>query len=424
MRLAKTALALISAAALTASAAAENWPHWRGPDRNGVSSDGNVPLTWSQTDNIAWKLALPDLSGSTPIIWGESIFLNVVDGDDIYLYSIERGDGAIRWRQLLASGNLSVRTRKGNMSSPSPVTDGKMVWVMTGTGVLSAFDFQGKKHWERNLVEDYGKIGVLHGYSSSPLLHEETIYVQVLHGFHTDDPSYLLAFDAKTGKTKWRVERPTDALAESPDAYTTPALYENGGSAQIVVLGGDYVTGHDAASGKELWRGGGLNPARRKMYRIVASPIVMGDMIYAPTRVRPLIAFRGGGSGDITESHKVWSTQQGPDVPTPATDGKYFYILRDRGTMLCLNAKSGEVIYDAQRIRAGTYSASPVVAAGRVYVTSEEGVTSVIQAGPEFKVLAENELSDYTLSSPAISRGQIFMRTKNYLYAIGERSSR
>ena len=306
---------------------------------------------------------------------------------------------------------------KQNMSSPSPVTDGQHVWVMTGTGILKSFDFKGNEIWSRDIQADYGEFGLMWGYASSPLLYNDTLYVQVLHGMKTDDPSYLLGIDPATGATRWRVERPTDAIAESPDSYTTPAVLSYKGKTAIVVSGGDYVTGHDPVTGKELWRAGGLNPNRARNYRIIASPLVSGDMVYVSTRRNPLLAFQLGGG----EPNQLWQTTDGPDVPTPVTDGTYLYVLRDNGVMLCLKARSGEVVWGPERVRPGTYSASPVLADGKIYVTSEDGVTSVVEAGPRFKLVAENELEGYTLSSPAISEGQIFVRTEKYLYCIGER---
>jgi outer membrane protein assembly factor BamB len=181
------------------------------------------------------------------------------------------------------------------------------------------------------------------------------------------------------------------------------------------------VTGHDPASGKELWRMDGLNPQNNPNYRIVASPIVHGGLVYAPTRERPLLAIKPGGRGDITSSHLAWSTDNGPDVPTPVTDGTYFYIVRDNGVMWCLDAKSGKTIYGPERLKPGTYSSSPVLADGRLYVSNEDGVTSVVKAGPKFELLAENALEDYILSSPAISDGQVFVRTAAYLWTIGTR---
>lgn len=401
---------------------ADDWPTWRGPNSDGISHEKNLPTNWSATENIDWKLALPGRSGATPIIWNDRIFLTTGAGDNIEIWAVDRNSGKPFWKRPLGGGNVLMR--KHNMSSPSPVTDGNSVWVMTGTGILKSFDFSGKEQWSRDIQKDYGAFGLNWGYASSPLLYDGSLFVQVLHGMKTDDPSYVLRIDAKSGKTLWRVERPTQAIRESPDSYTTPALLKNGKSAEIVITGGDCVTGHDPATGKELWRGNGLNPQNQPFYRIVASPVVRDGLIYASTRVKPLIAFKAGGRGDITESHKAWSTDNGPDVPTPVTDGKYFYIVRDNGTVYCLDAKTGAEIWGGVRIRPGTYSSSPVLADGKIYATSEDGVTTVFKAGPEFEVLSENELGDYTLSSPAISDGQIFLRTDAHLFAIGQRKDK
>ena len=294
--------------------------------------------------------------------------------------------------------------------------------VVLGTGILKGFDFDGKELWARDIQKDYGAFGLNWGYASSPLLLDDSLYVQVLHGMKTDDPSYVLRIDKKTGKTRWKVERSTAAIRESPDSYTTPALLRYGKTTEIVITGGDCVTGHDPATGKELWRANGLNPDNDPFYRIVASPVIFNDIIYAPTRVRPLLALKAGGRGDVTSSHLLWSTSNGPDVPTPVTDGKYFYMVNDRGIMWCLDAKTGAEIYGQQRIKPGTYSSSPVLADDKIYVTNEDGLTTVVKAGPKFEVLAENALNDYCLSSPAISSGQIFIRAAQHLYCIGNKA--
>jgi outer membrane protein assembly factor BamB len=385
----------------------------------GAADAKDVPVTWTTTDLVTWKLALPDFSGSTPAIWDARIFLTVADGTELYLVCVDRTRGTETWKAHLGTGNVKVR--KQNMSSPSPITDGARVWATTGTGVLKAFDMSGKPLWTRDLQKEYGPFGLNWGYASTPLLHKGTLFVEVLHGMKTDDPSYVLAIDAISGQTRWRVERPTDAIAESPDAYTTPAIARAGNADELVISGGDYVTGHDPATGAELWRAGGLNPNKDRYYRVVASPVVAAGLIIVPSRVKPLVAFRPGGRGDVTTSHKVWSTDQGPDVPTPATDGTYLYILNDRGIVWCRDLKTGAEVWGNQRVRPGTYSASPVVADGKVYVVSEDGVVTVFAAGPAFKVLAENDMADYTLSSPAIADGQIFLRTTKHLYCIGTR---
>lgn len=417
----RTVLILVVVSSTVAVPRAENWPHWRGPALNGVSREANLPVKWSKTENIAWRLQLPEWSGSTAIIWGERIFLNVAQGTDLFLWCIDRNTGLPIWRQPLGRGNH--RERKQNMSSPSPVTDGQHVWVMTGTGILKAFDFDGKELWARDIQRDYGRFGLNWGYASSPLLHEDSLYLQVLHGMRTDEASYVLRVDKTTGKTVWRVERPTKAIYESPDSYTTPALLRYGNKAEIVITGGDVVTAYDPVTGKEVWRANGLNPTNNPGYRIVASPFIVGDMIYAPTRERPMLAIRAGGSGDVTKSHVAWSFESGPDVPTPVTDGTYLYVVRDNGIMFCLDARTGKRIYGPQRLKPATYSGSPILADGKIYVTNEDGVTMVVQAGPQFEIVGENDLGEYTLSSPAVSEGQIFIRTDSALYAIGKRNT-
>jgi outer membrane protein assembly factor BamB len=398
---------------------ATDWPQWRGPAFNGTSPAAGVPAMWDTKTNVLWSLAMPDVSGATPIVSGGTVFLNVASGSNLALWAVDRATGGVRWKQALGGGNH--RSRKQNMSSPSPVTDGKTVWVMTGTGHLAAFDFGGRPLWSRDIPKEYGAFGLLWGYASSPLLLDGALYIQVLHGMNTDDPSYVFKVDGATGRTLWKVNRLTGARIESPDAYTTPLVVSTAGGPEIVITGGDVVTGHDPATGKELWRAEGLNPSGHGAYRIVASPLPLGDVVIAPTRERPMLAIRAGGRGNVTRSHLVWSSDNGPDVPTPATDGTFLYVVRDNGVAWCLDAKTGARVYGPQRLRSGTYSSSPVVADGKVFATSEDGLTSVFKAGPAFQLLAENALNDYTLSSPAVSEGQIFIRTAERLWAIGQR---
>ena len=447
---------------------ATTWPHWRGPSHNGVSTETGLPTTWGakckagasaaagapagrqggfggrgggfegrpltpltcadfDTTNIAWRIPLPAYSGSTPIVWGDLVFLNVATAantGDLELWAVNRQTQAVAWKRPIA-GNNNMQ-RKQNMSTPSPVTDGQHVWVMTGVGVLKAFDFQGKEIWSRNIQTDYGRFGLNWGYASSPLLKGDALYVQVLHGMKTDDPSYLLKIDKMTGKTLWRVERLTEAQNESPDSYTTPTWVEVNGRSELIITGGDVVSGHDPATGREYWRADVLNPRRDRAYRLVASPTIVGDLIIAPARTNPLLAIRPGGNGDVAKSHVVWEFTQGPDVPTPVSDGKLLYVVRDGGVVFALDVKTGATVYGPERLPPGTYSASPILADGKIYVTTEEdGITTVFRAGPKFEILASNSLlgdcSPYCLSTVAISEGQIFLRTTSFLWAIGQR---
>lgn len=445
-RLLPTVFLCFLTSGLFAADRADNWPHWRGPHLDGRSTTAkNLPVSWSETENVVWRTRLPSWAAATPVVWEDTVFVTSAQegftatkqasmvsqaiervksalnsSDQLLLLALNRKDGSTRWQRVIGEGNKILN--KQNMASPTPVTDGRHVWVITGLGDLQCFDFEGNQVWDRNVSDDYWAFGLSFGYASSPVLHKGRLYIQVLHGMKTDEPSYLVAINAATGKTVWKVERPTDALHESPDSYSTPMLVEVDGKHQLVVAGADYVTGHDLETGRELWRGGGLNPQKATNYRTIASALVVDDIVFAPSRVKPFIAFRAGGSGDISESHRLWTTDYGPDVPTPVSDGERLFIVDDKGISVCLRVKDGSEIWGRSRMELGTYSASPVLADGKIYATNEEGTTTVIEAGDKFKILSTNKLNDYTLASPAVSGGQIFIRTANYLYCLANKA--
>jgi len=423
--------------------AADDWPQWRGPTLDGVSRCTNLPIEWSERRNIVWKAPLPSWSVATPIVVGNRVFVMSASraggdaagtadtpaardgrpqpgGPDVLLLCFDKSDGRLLWERKLDTGNRLYR--KQNMASPSPVTDGKHVWALTGTGVLTAFDLSGNAKWRHNLQEEYGPFGLKYGYASSPLLHEHIVIVQVLHATQTGSGSYIVGFDGGTGEVVWHHERKTDAQRECPDAYTTPTISACQGRTDLIVSGADYVTGHDPRTGREIWRAGGLNPDQSGIYRICASPVPVNGMIIAPSRVKPLLALRAGGTGDVTESHLAWKLNRGgPDVPTPVSDGKYLYVVNDSGLASCLDLANGEAIWERQRTSEGTVSASPLLADGKLYITNESAVTTVLKAGHEFEILATNKLNDeYTLSSMATSGTHIFLRTSSHLYCIGE----
>jgi outer membrane protein assembly factor BamB len=416
---ARVLAAVVTAAALPGAAAVSaDWPGWRGPERTGESPTRRLPVRWTATENVHWKVPLPSGSGSTAIVSGDRVFLSVADGPEVALWCIERRSGRVSWRRPVGPSEGHAH-RKHNMSSPSPVVGDGRVFAMTGNGVLKGFTIDGKELWTRDLQKDYGKFGLQWGYGSSPLLEGDTLYVQVLHGSHTQEPSYLLGLEPRTGKNRFRVERRTRATRESPDAYSTPTVARRDGKSEIIVTGGDVVTGHDPATGRELWRASGLNPSDEGNYRVVASPVAVGDIVVAPTRVRPMLTLRAFGRGDVTETHLLWSFDRGPDVPTPATDGKHLYVVNDKGVLWCLDLGTGKPIYGPERLAVGTYSASPLLADGKLYLTNEDGLTTVVKAGPVFERLAENPLDGFTISSPAAAAGQLFLRTKDALYCVG-----
>ena len=388
--------------------AEENWPQWRGASLNGISSSTDLPTTWSETENIAWKTPLPSWSASSPVVWGDNVFLmsplpkdpaNTDDaikeagGEAIGILCLSRKDGTIIWKKELDTVNTKLN--KQNFSSPTPTTDGTHIWTVTGSGTVTALTMTGDVVWTHHMQEEYGPFMQQFGYACSPVLWDGKIILGVLHGFRGEAPSYLLVYDAVTGKELWRTIRPTDAVYESHDSYATPAILQYEGTTQIILTGGDCVTGHDLTTGKELWRVTGTNPENSKNWRVVSSPIVADGMIYAPTRVKPLTAIRAGGSGDITATHVAWrwDKQTGPDVPAPLCDGTFFYMVDDRGTATCLNAKTGDVIWGPEKTVAGAVSSSPLLADGNIYITNEKGITTVLKAGSAFAKLAEKHAS-------------------------------
>lgn len=451
----RTAIACTLISSTLLSSGTMEWPAWRGPDGNGIGNAENLPVEWTTESNVAWKLALPAWSGSSPIISGDSIYLvspskeEVVEkpveepsegngrrrrrpsppgnilgpgGQQILLYSISRENGSVNWTAELDSGNAV--SFKQNSSSPSPVTDGKTIYTMTGNGLVTAVSSAGKKLWSYAVQDHHYKFGIQAGYASSPILFEDLLIIQVLHGMFTDDPSYILALDKNTGKQRWYQERETDAVKESPDSYTTPTLSRTHNGMELIILGGDYVTGHNPRTGEEIWRAGGLNPKKASNYRIVPSPVAVDGMVYAPTRKKPLLALRFAGKGDVTESHLVWKYDKpagAPDVPTPICDGMFFYMVEDFGQITCLDAKTGEVIWGPESTGLGRVSSSPIMADGKIIFSDEDGETAVVKAGPKFELLGKNKLDgSFTLSTPAAAGNQLFIRTANYLYCLEE----
>ncbi len=428
-------LVTLAAAVLAVPASAqENWPQWRGPDQNNIATTADPPLTWSETENIVWKTALPSWSGGSPIVWGDKVYLmspskpgdtkeeRETGGAKLLLLCIAKADGKVLWEHELAEGNKLGN--KQNMTSPTPVTDGTHLWTITGSGILTGMDMDGKELWKKDIQQMYGKFGMQFGYASSPVLYGGNVIIAVQHGFFTKDPCYMVAFDGLTGEVRWRIERPTTAVVEGPDTYNTPTFLQVNGKTQIILSGGDCVTGHDADTGREIWRAWGLNPRHGQYNRIIPTVAVGDGMVFASSRVKPLLAIRADGTGDVTETHTawVWDKLGSPDVPTPICDGKHLYMVDDGTRVTCVDIKTGTPVWGPERAGEGIVSASPLLAGGRIYFTNEEAVTFVVSAGPEFKVLATNKLDESkTLSSFAVSNNQLFLRTATHLYCIGKK---
>jgi outer membrane protein assembly factor BamB len=401
----------------SAVALADNWPNWRGPGLNGVAGGKGYPVEWSSTKNVAWKVALPGKGASTPIVWEDRIFLTCgIDGDNA-IVCLDRG-GKQLWTTLLGDERTG-KHKKATGSNPSATTDGQHVFAYFKSGDLACLDFAGKVLWRQNLQQMYGEDTLWWDLGTSPVLTKQHVVVAVMQ----TGPSYLAAFDKATGKLAWKQDRQLDAPREAAQSYSTPVVTEHNGQEILVVLGADHVTAHAAATGSEIWRVGGLNPEGQEFFRSIASPVIDQGIVVAPyARGKTITAIRLGGRGDVTKSHVIWTREGlGTDVPTPAAvDGKV-YLCMDKGSFACLDIKTGQTLWEGQvEKNRNAFSASPIVADGRIYITREDGKTFVLAQGSEFKVLAENQLEgEFVVATPVFADGRILIRTLENLICIG-----
>jgi outer membrane protein assembly factor BamB len=417
------ASAALLLSATTNTVFAENWPNWRGPNGDGISGEKGLPTTWSEKKNIAWKLELPGIGSSSPVVWGDRMFLTSSEGKDLVLLCVGT-NGKLLWKEKIAAAQRGAsRKDEGNEASPSAATDGKHVFVYVGTGDVACYDFEGRQQWTFNLQKLYGKFSIQHGMHVTPVLHEDRLYMALI----TNGGHWVLAFDKATGKEVWKQKRPSDAVGESREAYTTPVLWKNGPEMNLVVLGADYTTGHSLKDGSELWRLGDLNPKSNysSALRIIASPVVGPNELVVPTaRGGLVVALKPGAAGEIKagSEHEAWRITKGaPDVPSPLVHDGLVYLQRENGVLLVLDVKTGKELYN-MRLGDGRYRASPIYADGKIYtVGRDNGTTSVIKAGPtKIEPLGTNRLDDVFTASPVISQGRLYLRGFHSLYAISE----
>jgi outer membrane protein assembly factor BamB len=402
---------------LALAAAPDDWPTWRGPHRDGVSQERGLPTRWSPDQNVLWKLDLPGPSGSTPIVVQDRIFLIAPKPESEQLVLLCVGtDGRRLWEKELARG---VKT-PGNLASASPSSDGVHVWAYVGTGDLVSFTLDGQESWRTQLQERYGRFKLQFGMTTTPLLEEGKLYLQLIHS----GGAWVIALDASTGKELWKAERKSDGVDECEHSYASIQYWSGG---VLVSHGNDYTIGHDPKDGAELWRLGDLNPKDRynKTLRFVSSPLVTQDLIVVPTAKGGAVVGldpRAKGIIDRTHlEHQRWRTAAGtPDVSSPLLYEGLVYLSDNSGTLSALDAATGEIIYK-KRPDKDNHFASPAAGDGKIYLAGRNGTVSVVAAGREFKVLAVNELKTPFDASPAISGGRIYLRGASALWAIGER---
>lgn len=451
----RATLAAFSFTALVAALPihADNWPQWRGPNFNGSSSEKNIPATFSRTENVLWSAPMPGPSGATPVVFGDYVFVASTDdtAKTCVALAFDRKSGRQLWNVKVSDG--AGRDRMSTFSNSSPVTDGKHVWFFYGNGELICLTVDGKEVWRRNIEKDYGQFCFQWTFSSSPLLHDGRLYLQVLQRdvpvngrgrSNGPNESYLLAMDPATGKELWRTLRPADASQESLEAFSTPTPYTHNGREELLIVGGDCITGHDPKTGKEYWRWGTWNPTRIGHWRLVPSPTAGAGIVLAcAPKDAPVYAVKLGGKGTLSNTDLAWQSyvqtsedasksarpldvrELSSDVPTPLFyQGKFYVLNGTKKKLLCVEP-SGKVVWSGDLKGKGIFQATPTAADGKIFMMNFPGEVFVVEAGgSEFKLLHTAEMAEGENNLRAaipISHGQIFIRTSKTLYCIGKK---
>jgi len=411
---------VLFAVSLAASARAENWPQFRGPTGQGISCETGVPVTWSQTEHILWKTPIPHAGWSSPIVFGDRVFVTgtTSDGVSCHIVCLDRPTGQILWDREVFQQVPGVCDRRNSHATSTPVTDGEHVYAFFSSASAAAVTYDGTVAWTNREI----KFHVIYGLASSPMQYNDLLIMNFdgtdpkTDDGHTRawDKSYVLALDKAIGKERWRAMRGMSRVG-----YSAPIVVAAGGEPQLITCAGDIIQALNPLTGQKTWwathRGEGLVP----------SPVSGDGMVFAtsafPTNVPEgdaVRAFRLGGTGDVTKSHFVWSHHEDMSkIPSMIFANHLLFEINESGVLTCMKGENGEVLW-RERLR-GPFSASPVAADGKVYLLSERGRTTVVEQGPRFKIVAENELGEKCCASPAISQGNLFIRTDQALYCIG-----
>ena len=403
-----------------AGAGAENWPQFRGPSSQGLSSETGLPLRWDATTNVRWKTPLPGPGHSSPVVWGDRVFLTAFraaagirsyfsNRGELLVLALDSRNGRILWERNVGAPQIEATHSTNAPASPTPVTDGRLVYAHFGSRGLVAYDFEGRQVW----VKPLGPFQNEWGSASSPILYNNLLILNS----DTDGEDFLLAVDKATGKTVWRTSRPQTTRAwPTPFIWTAAAQGTPSGRDQIVVSGSDTVRAYDPANGGEIWNVSGLT-----MF-VTPTPVAAHGLLFVASNGpggNVFMAIRPGGRGNVTATHVAWKYDRAaPYSASPIVVGDYLYGFKNGGVVICLNAKTGQLAYQ-QRMRArGDAYASPIAAEGRIYITSDDGDTSVIAAKPTFELLATNSIGERVMASPAAANGVLYLRSDRHLFAI------
>jgi len=407
---------------------AENWPGWRGPSGDGISAGKGIPTKWSSKENIAWRIAVPGEGHSSPIVWGDKVFLtsSLTEKNKRILLCIDRLSGQTVWQRDVVQSPPETVHRLNSRASGTPATDGKQVYVTfmraegdeviapnvgserlitPGKIIVAAYDLDGNEKWKTNV----GDFLSAHGFNTCPVLFEDLV---ILNGDH-DGNAYLVALDRQSGRQRWRTRRENKTRS-----YVTPIIREIDGITQMILSGSLCIASYDPRNGKRHWIIDGPTE------QFVASMVYDGKYVFATGGYpeRHTLAIRPGGKGNVTDTHIAWRTTRGAAyVPSPIISGRYLLMVADSGIASCFEARTGKRHW-MERLPGG-HSPSPVSADGLVYFVSDRGVTTIIRPSETFAVIAKNELGEPVSASPAISQGQIFLRTHQHLYCIGSKKN-
>ena len=425
-----------------------DWPQWRGPNQNGATEAKNLPSKFSLTQGVKWSASLPSSAASSPAVVGNSVFVAAIDVAEQKLLGIciDAESGKERWRKSIGTGHKW--DKNSNLASPSPAADAKNVYFFFATGDLHAYDHQGNEVWTRQISKDHGNFGTQWTYSSSATLDNGKLYIQVLQRDESfvfqgvtkgtpggDNRSYILCVDAATGKDVWKQYRASDAVAETLEAFSSPVFHDHEGQRQMLIVGGDCITGHNAGTGEEIWRWGSWNPEKIGHWRLVPSVVAMdGVALACAPKNNPVFGVKLGLKGKLDDSALVWTSDPKvvtTDVSTPLAYQGFFYVLDSgRKSISCVEPKTGKVLWTGETGSKAKFESSPVGADGKIYMTNFWGEVYVVAANPsKFELLHVAEMGngskaqgndESVRASVAIANDRLYIRTQDKIHCVAQ----
>ena len=404
---------IISLLIITPGSNAQNWPGWRGPNGDGTSSETNLPTRWDSNNGVLWKVPVPGVGYSSPVVWEDKLFMTTAlnETQEKVLLCYDSGNGELLWQETILNTPFENMHSDNSYASGTPVTDGTYVYVSLLDGqdvVVAAYDFTGKQIW----LERPGQFYSPHGYSCSPVLFQDKV---IINGNSKGQGySFVAALGREDGKTIWKIQHQKDS-----HSYSTPIFREISGKMQMIYCGNQEIASYNPEDGSKYWyvNGPAEDFCSSPVYHERSGLVIVSSAW--PKRI--LVGIKPDGKGDVTKSHVVWETVRGAVyVPSPVCAGDYLFTTMTNGMVHCIDPTTGNVLW-VQNL--GRQYSSPVLADGLVYMPNDEGVITVIKPGPKFEYIAQNNLGEGMYASPAISNGRIYLRGLKHLFCIGNNSS-